>query len=392
MTDFKQEIKTYSPIDLDRLLKTNIDMPDNLKNSVILYNKALDNIRIKSEDIAIIELKKAVSLNPDFCEAINLLGLLYTTINENNLARNCFEKVLSIDPQDRKASEYLRLLDNDYKRSGNNMKVKHKEKSETKKSNVKNINNRKKDNKKDNRKDSILTELSYSVSNILKMNAAKYMIGFLAGLLVFLAISTIAGSKELTKDVSNTIGDTQKNQSSIDYEEKYNKLAEENKALQKQLEDLQNQLEGFKKTAQNYTNLSQLLLIEKKVSGGDYVGAADMLVAFNGEGLNETEKEKYESLRKQTMEKAAQQMYNEGRDLYKKKQYGEALEKFNKVVTYVDEWKNLNATIYYIGVCYQELNDKDKALEAFNEVIARYPSSSFAKYAKSRVDVINSGT
>ncbi|AEV69172.1 tetratricopeptide repeat protein [Acetivibrio clariflavus] len=388
MTDFKQEIKTYSPIDLDRLLKTNIDMPDNLKNSVLLYNKALDNIRIKSEDIAIIELKKAISLNPDFCEAINLLGLLYTTINENNLARNCFEKVLSIDPQDRKASEYLRLLDNDYKRPGNNIKVKHKEKSENKKSNVKNVKNKKKDNKKD----SIFTELSYSISNILKMNAAKYLIGFLAGLLVFFAISTIAGSKESAKDVSNVIDNRRKNQSSIDYEEKYNQLAEENNALQKQLEDLQNQLEGLQKTAQNYTNLSQLLLIEKKVSGGDYVGAADMLVAFNAEGLNETEKEKYESLRKQAMEKAAQQMYNEGRDLYKKKQYGEALEKFNKVVAYVDEWKNSSATIYYIGVCHQELNDKDKALEAFNKVIERYPSSSFAKYAKSRVDSINSGT
>ena len=131
MTDFKQEIKSYSPIDLDRLLKTNLDMPDNLKNSVLLYNKALANIRIKSEDIAIIELKKAISLNPDFCEAINLLGLLYASIKENNSARDCFERVLSIEPNDSKALEYIKLLDPNLDRAGK-IKAKHREKGKTK--------------------------------------------------------------------------------------------------------------------------------------------------------------------------------------------------------------------------------------------------------------------
>lgn len=384
MTDFKQEIKSYSPIDLDRLLKTNIDMPDNLKNSVLLYNKALDNIRIKSEDIAIIELKKAISLNPDFCEAINLLGLLYASIKEINLAIGCFERVLKIDPEDKKALEYLKLLDPNYMRPGN-VKVKNKEVKENKKSNIKS-------KKKDTRKDSGSTELMYYVSNILKLDAAKYIIGFVAGLLVFFAINSIANSVnsketslDIPKDNSSVIDDTYKNPSSVDYELEYNKMVEENKVLQNKIEELQ-------KTAQNYNNLSQLLLIDKKVSEEDYVTAADMLVAFNEEGLNELEKEKYESLKKRTMEKAAQQMFNEGRDLYKKKQYAEALEKLNKVVSYVDEWKNSSATIYYIGVCHQELNNKDKALEAFNKVIAQYPSSSYAKYAKSRLDSINSGT
>jgi len=384
MTDFKQEIKNYSPIDLDRLLKTNIDMPDNLKNSVLLYNKALDNIRIKSEDIAIIELKKAISLNPDFCEAINLLGLLYASIKETHLAIDCFERVLKIDPEDKKALEYLKLLDHNYMRPGN-VKVKNKEVKENKKSNIKS-------KKKDTRKDSGSTEFMYYVSNILKLDAAKYIIGFIAGLLVFFAISSIANSVnsketslDVSKDTSSVSGDTYKNQSSVDYELEYNKVVEENKVLQNKIEELQ-------KIAQNYNNLSQLLLIDKKVSEEDYVTAADMLVAFNKESLNELEKEKYESLKKRTMEKAAQQMFNEGRDLYKKKQYAEALEKLNKVVSYVDEWKNSSATIYYIGVCHQELNNKDKALEAFNKVIAQYPSSSYAKYAKSRLDSINSGT
>lgn len=373
MIDFKQELKSYKPIDLDKLLKTNLNMPDNLKNSVLLYNKALDNIRIKSEDISIIELKKAISLNPDFCEAINLLGLLYGSIGEYNKARGCFEKVLSNDPKDKDAFGYIRKIDPNYNQSGNL-----KESPKDNKGNKKAVDV----NKKKNTQDDLLLSI---IKKFFKKDIAKYIIGFVAGILVFLLITMIVNSKEHTLDVSNVVDDEYSNKTSEEYEKKYNELVLEKKVLLEQLEDL-------KKTAQNYTNLSQLLEIDKKVSEGNYVTAADMLVSFSKIELNDMEKEKYNSLRNRTMEKAAQEIYNQGRDLYKKKQFSEALEKFDKVITYVDEWKYSNATIYYVGVCHQELNNSAKALEAFNTVISKYPSSSFAKYSKTRVKNINSET
>lgn len=374
MTDFKQELKSYSPIDLDRLLKTNLDMPDNLKNSVLLYNKALDNMRIKSEDIAIIELKKAISLNPDFCEAINLLGLLYSGIGELNKARDCFEKVLSNEPNDKKALEYIKTLDPNYCSSGN-VKEKHKEKKENKKPSVANKNKKAKNGSKSDKS-------LVPILNLIKTDAAKYIIGFLAGILVFFLITMIVNSDGPALDVSNLSDDKYINESD-EYEKKYNELLLENKTLLEQLEELN-------KTAQNYTNLSRLFEIDKQVSEGNYVAAADMIVAFKEIELNDKEKEKYNSLQKRAMEKAAQERYNKGRELYKKKQFAEALEHFNKLMTYVDEWKYSNATIYYMGVCHQELNNNDKAIEAFNRVITKYPSSSFAGYSKNRVNSLSS--
>lgn len=388
MTDFKQEIKSYSPIDLDRLLKTNLDMPDNLKNSVLLYNKALDNIRIKSEDIAIIELKKAISLNSDFCEAINLLGLLYASVNEINMAKGCFERVLGIDAADKKALEYINLIDPNYNCTGNT-KAKTKEKKEAKE--IKEIKKSPaKVQKKNPKKEPVSKDALNSIADILKMDAVKYLIGFAVGLLVFFLVSNIVNLGKSEPDVpvivdNLHVNDPDGKDKTVDYESEYNKLVAENDSLKTQLEDL-------KKTAQNYNNISQLLTIDKQVSAGNFVGAADMLVAFKEVELTELEKEKYESLKTKTMEKAAQQLYNEAREQYKNKQFGEALEKFDKVMTYVDEWKYSMQTIYYIGVCHQELNNKDKALEAFNKVIAQYPSSSFAGYAKSRLDSLSPGT
>jgi tetratricopeptide (TPR) repeat protein len=370
MIDFKQELKSYSPIDLDRLLESNLDMPDNLKNSVLLYNKALANIRIKSEDIAIIELKKAISLNPDFCEAINLLGLLYISIGERNKARDCFEKALSNDPNDKKAIEYIKVLDPNYFNS-ENVKDKHKAKKQKKKVPVAG------NNKKAQHSTSRTDKSQIPILGLMKTDVAKYIVGFLAGILVFFLITMIAKSQEPVLDVPNASEDIQINQSD-EYEKKYNELLLENKALVEQLEVLN-------KTAQSYTSLSKLLEIDKQVSEGNYVVAADMIVEFKEAELNDKEIEKYNSLRSRTMEKAAQERYNQGRELYKKKQFDEALEHFDKLITYVDEWKNLNATIYYIGVCHQELNNNEKAIEAFNRVINEYPSSSFAGYSKTRV-------
>lgn len=39
MIDFKQELKNYTPIDLDKLLKTNPNMPDNLKTQFYYITK-----------------------------------------------------------------------------------------------------------------------------------------------------------------------------------------------------------------------------------------------------------------------------------------------------------------------------------------------------------------
>ena len=375
MIDFKQELKHYTQLDLERLLKTNLNMPDNYKNSIMLYNKAIDNVRIKSEDIAIIELKKAISLNPDFCEAINMLGVLYAGMGEFAKARDCFDKVIGKDTNNSKALEYIISLDPNYNKSGN-VNGKQKDKIVNKKS----VNGNRKRNA---RTDSTSVKPLLSISDLLKKDLAKYIIGFIAGILVFSLINMLLDSREEVVDTSNIIEDVNLNENKEDFKQKYNDLNEVHKALL-------GQLKALEKTSENYANLSKLLEIDKQVSSGKYVVAADMLVALSDTELDGVEKEKYESIRTQTMDKAAQEIFIQGRDLYKKKQFEEALEKFNKSIAYSNEGKNLNAIIYYRGVCYLELNNRDKALEAFNEVITKYPSSSYAKYSKSRRDSINS--
>ena len=75
LLNIRDELQFYPQINLTDLENNGTQIPDNIRNSVILYNKALENLRMGSEDIAIIELKKAISMNSTFYEAMNLLGL-----------------------------------------------------------------------------------------------------------------------------------------------------------------------------------------------------------------------------------------------------------------------------------------------------------------------------
>ena len=75
MINLHNELEKFPPIDLARLKSKGGDIPDNVNDAIILYNKALESLHTRSEDIAIISLKKAIALYGEFNEAMNLLGV-----------------------------------------------------------------------------------------------------------------------------------------------------------------------------------------------------------------------------------------------------------------------------------------------------------------------------
>ncbi|MBQ9603938.1 MAG: hypothetical protein IJR45_00845, partial [Firmicutes bacterium] len=82
----------------------------NLENSIKLYNEALENVRERNDDMAIISLKKALDLNPRFIEALDLLALCYLIHGKNSLAVDLINNVLKQDINNEKALGYYRGL------------------------------------------------------------------------------------------------------------------------------------------------------------------------------------------------------------------------------------------------------------------------------------------
>jgi len=74
--DIKNDIKNIEPIDADLYKKTYSENMISVE-AIRLYNSALEALKRDSEDIAVIELKKALSYNENFIEALTLIGYSY---------------------------------------------------------------------------------------------------------------------------------------------------------------------------------------------------------------------------------------------------------------------------------------------------------------------------
>ncbi|MCL1882756.1 MAG: hypothetical protein FWF81_03275 [Defluviitaleaceae bacterium] len=79
-------------------------------DAVGMFNQALGHIKQKSDDLAIIQLKKAVEINPRFVDALNLLTLCYLIQNDRERATTMAERVISIDSFNPVALNYYTIL------------------------------------------------------------------------------------------------------------------------------------------------------------------------------------------------------------------------------------------------------------------------------------------
>ncbi|HOQ36755.1 MAG TPA: tetratricopeptide repeat protein [Acetivibrio sp.] len=375
MIDFKKELQNYPPIDLNKLSESNPDMPDNIKNSIMLYNKALEKFRFGSEDIAIIELRKAISLNPDFYEAYNLLGVFYIYTKDYDNAAQVFKKVIEAEKNSIIALNYLKKIDSSYEAQINKQGKEKKEKT-------KDVKGRGKSEKAEEKSPLSLNKVPRK-KDYSKKIAAGTLIGFILGSLVVFAISFKYYSREDNADIINQL--TAEKEAATakinEYEKKYNELNEKYNGLNVQFEEVNKQLDY-------YLGVSKILNIEKLASENKITEAADEIMLLKNKNFEGIEKDRFDKLVKDIMPKAAQNEYNAGRDLFNKKDYQGALDRFLKAKAYSDDWKNSASNLYHCGICYQELNNNTMAIKVFQELIEKYPSTSFAQYSQNRINQI----
>jgi len=94
---------------IDKIHK-NENLLEKYSDAVLMFNQALEHIKQKSDDLAVIQLKKAIETNPKFIDAINLLTLCYLIQNNKEKAVQCVEQVLSIDSLNPITLNYYNIL------------------------------------------------------------------------------------------------------------------------------------------------------------------------------------------------------------------------------------------------------------------------------------------
>lgn len=380
MIDLKQELKNFSYIDLKSLPENGEHLPENIKNSIVLYNKALDNLYSRSEDIAIIELKKAVSLNPEFYEAMNLLGVCYTFINDNKRAAEIFDKVIKSKKNSTDAQRLLNTMGLGEASASENGSGEYKA-SEEKKAVDNRINN-----KLNKSKNTYNFKLLKKIRGLIRRDAVKFSLGFVAGALLTLLLSLAFYPRKTSTPVSNTDDDQKKIISSLNnsidsLKQQLNEMNDKYDVLEKLKSDSDNQIDYYK-------NVMKFFEIETLASEGKFETAADKLLLIKDAGFIDGEKKKYDDLCNNILPKAAWNVYNEGMNRFWAKKYQDALGKLAKVQLYKGDLPYLDSTFYNMGVCYKNLEDSRKALDMFQKVIDSYPNSRYSLYSQARINEI----
>jgi TolA-binding protein len=115
-----------------------------------------------------------------------------------------------------------------------------------------------------------------------------------------------------------------------------------------------------------------------------------MLLLLKTTEFSGDDKNRFDSLLKTVMPKAAWEVFNEGYSLYNAKDYPNALKKLQKVELYDPQFQRADALLYYMGKCSQQLNDSRNAVALYQRLINTYPDSSYAKNAKIRIKSLTS--
>ncbi len=170
--------------------------------------------------------------------------------------------------------------------------------------------------------------------------------------------------------------------------EENEKLLNENKELKEQLEKEKETVESqnrkiseIERNSDNIVNsYDKLIYALDAYEKGDYVSCALTLLHevkpeyLKGDGLR-----KYNELVEKTFYKAAHNLYSEGLNLYRNKQYDEAVEKFSKSLEISDSEYFSDDCLYLIAYARYNQGKKEEALSYYEKLLNKYPDSNYAK-------------
>lgn len=361
MINFDSEIKSIQPINIKDMELNQYRIKDNIRKSLVLYNKAIAEIRRNNLDLAIKDLKKALHHNKGFVEGVKLLGLCYVNNKEHKKAEKTFKKLMKYEIYSELAKEYMKSLS-------------------TEKSTAKTLEAIRRVNGANNSKKSA------SVKN----RRRNSIIGISILTILMISFSILYWVQPKFKLAPKEVEITSK---TVDTEEKTDKTLEANKILyekniilsknyeniQKELDNTKLELDSYKS---KYDTLAMLSNVEEVLKNGDYEKAASTLLSIRSMKLDDETKLKYDKMFTYIKTNALWTIYNQGSKLYKEGKYHEALPKLKLAFEIGPSLEIMPWITYQIGVCYKETNDYTNALVYFEKVKNDYPKSEYANSSK----------
>lgn len=322
------EIKEYAKkIEIKEPHKIGYKITAKIKTTIDTYNSAISNIQVGNIDIAIIKLKKVISLRPDFNEARDLLSILVDYENSKSYNEKHNEKKKSL--------------------------IRKKEFSNSKKKTLP------------------------EKLNINPRTLIKIIVGIVILIIAIILIIVLTGTikDNLNKKNTQEIVDNN-NGLKLIINTLNNQIDELNSEIGNKNDDINantTRIVVLEENISDYKNLLTLYTAKSFFSDGEYTRAAELIVTLENIIFEEEQMSIYNQVYSESMAESAKSVYNIGVNLFNQQNYEGALENLLLVGEYDNSFEEMAQVLYMTGKTYYELDQPAQAIEVYKNLSLNYP-------------------
>ena len=316
---------------------------EEINQAVKKFNLSLDYAAQNGEDMAIIQLKKAIAVHPAYVKAYQLLALLYLKTEQYTAARQVLRTAHKLDTTDDFTLRYMHELNQIRK----NRTVKVRE-------------NEKKDQQ----------TVTYNIGNETIIQPVSTNFKEHTGL-----------QKELNKQT-------------VEFSDQIATQDAQISALKKELEEYRStseESENAKATGESTQESYEIVMtIYKHYSDSDMSNAAmvEELIKVNPDSLGTIGLERYNEMTEKLYPKQCEKIYSEAKDNFDAENYKDAITKLTQVLQ-MDEGYGDGAAKLLLAQSYEKSGDKDQANALYQKLVEDYKDTDIATSAQAALDAQN---
>ena len=330
---------------------------ESVNQTIKKYNQALLYCRQNSRDLAIIQLKKVLSLNPKLVSGHQLLALLYIQEKKYELAKKSLRNAGKIDVNNKVTLRYLKEANIGLREQSSNKKQKNDELVSYQSGNE------------------TIIQPKYLKDSSAFGTIVNMVIGIGIGVAItaFLVVPGIKSTaqhdaQQQVLEANNTI--SSKNQTIATLEDQIEQLSEQITNMQIAGDDVTSQVNSY----------DQLLQAYIQFENNDINAAGASLGMVYEEHLSENALEVYKSVNAKVNEEYLAILYQDGYSAYSSQDYPKAIENLLKAVELDETYQNGNA-LYYLAQAYRKNNDLESAKPYYQKFVELYPNTERAATA-----------
>lgn len=343
-------------------LQANKNKLDTINQTIRKYNQALEYCRQKDEDMAVIQLKRILTQNPNLIKAYHLLALVYLKQQEYEKARRLLKKAAKIDATNTTTLRYLNEVE-DATGVGTNLNNKKHKRLVT---------------PLEEREKKILGPMTYKSGNDTIIQPTPFrdsssiatflniLLGFLLGVAIVWFLAIPSNTRKINQQANQQVTDA--NTKLAAESAKVDSLEAEIEEYQSRMDDADQTMQDAQDKADGY---DKLLSAAAKYLAGDQSGAGTELADVDGDSLDGNGRALYDAIMTNVKSTIYATQYSEGATAFANGDYATAIEKLTLATqtdeTQYDAW-------YYLAFSYYNLQDTANADKILAETIRRFPA------------------